>query len=407
MDPRKARLNEIGAKARAIAAKAHSERRDFTPAESAEVKALFDEAKTLAAAIKSKAADDDAIRSILGLDGVTDQRTLGFNGKERVGVAGGRASLWAKSAAERIGEAFAQTKSITPNGAITVEALSAGIARREDRALTLLDLLTIVPLEGTDVFSYRRETARTNNARSTAVGKLKPTSPYGLEKISDRVRVIAHLSELIDNSLIADVDELEAFLGDVMAFGVLEALEDMLLTGDEDTPSPADDFDGILELSGTQGQAFTTNALTTARKAVTKLEVVNLSGPFAWVMSPARWEAFELEKDDEVYVLGDPGSGATGGRTLPVDTARRRLWGHPVAINNAIDDDTAVLGDWSPSSVRVREREAVTLTWTEAVADEEGTGFETNRRVWRAEGRYGVEWRRPWAFVVAELTAGS
>jgi HK97 family phage major capsid protein len=399
MDPRRERLKAIATEARAIAAKAEADGRDFTAAESAKVKSLYDEAQKIADAIKARETDDATINELLGLSGDTGA-SFRMDGRKDGLELGGRGARWAKATAGILAERLAGTKDITPSGSITAPAMAEGIVRREDRPLTLLDLVTIVPLEGTDTFTYRRESARTVNARSVAVGTLKPTSVYGIEKISDTVKTIAHLSEMIDNTLLADVDELELFLGDVMAVGVLEALEDMLINA----VGGRDDFDGVLELSGTQAQAFTTDALTTARKAVTKLEVAHITGALAWVLSPARWEAFELEKDAETYVLGDPG---TAGRTLPVDTARRRLWGHPVVLNTELEDDTAILGDWSPSSVRVREREGVTLTWSDAVADEVGTGFETNRKVWRAEGRFGAEWRRPYAFVIADLAAGS
>jgi HK97 family phage major capsid protein len=176
-------------------------------------------------------------------------------------------------------------------------------------------------------------------------------------------------------------------------------LENQVLNGDESTTGVTDQMLGILNASpGTQ--SFATDALTSARKAVTQLEDQNLDpAGFGWVMSSTSWEGLELLTSDTPYTLSDPGR---SGSTVPVDRARRSLWGYPVTTSTVLDDDVAILGDWK-GSARVYEREGVRVDWSDAPVSGGTTAFEKNQIVFRAEGRWGLAVLRPAAFIVTEL----
>lgn len=261
-----------------------------------------------------------------------------------------------------------------------------------------------MPLEGTDSLAFLRETVRTHAASTIRPGQIKPTSTYSVEKVEDRARTIAHLSEPIDRATIMDVELLGAYLEGSLRDGVMLELEDQVLNGAGSTTGVLDDLDGILATSGVQTQPFDTDRLVTARKAVTVLEDENLDpAGFAWAMTPGEWEGFELLTSTSHFLLSDPG---TAGSSLPIDRARRTLWGYPVVTTTAMAAGSALLGDFA-GSVAIREREDVRIDWSEAVTVDGVSAFERNQVVFRAEGRWGLAVMRPSAFVEANLAAGS
>lgn len=378
------------ADARAIATKAENENRGLSSTESARVHELVGEAKAADVAVKGFDGDQ-ALRdelSILGRPG----------GGRKAGAGRPTDGRWAKAMNDYLGRIGA--KALVPSGTITVPSLSSGIVANQDRPRSILAMIPFVPLEETDSFAYLRETVRDHNASTVRPGQVKPRSVYSLEKIEDRARTIAHLTEPIDRSTLMDVALLQDYLEGALRDGVMLELEDQVLNGDGSTAGILDNLEGILETSGIQGQAWDTNRLVTARKAVTTLENENLdTGGFAWAMNPSEWEAFELLTDEAHFVLGDPG---TAGQNPPIDRARRTLWGYKVVTTTAMVDGTALLGDFG-GSVTIREREGVTITWSDAVTISGATAFERNQVLFRGEGRWGAEVSRPSAFVEVDL----
>ena len=167
---------------------------------------------------------------------------------------------------------------------------------------------------------------------------------------------------------------------------------------------------GLLNTEGILIQAFDTDPLTTTRRAITALERQNLV-PGAYVFHPAQWELFELLSSAEGrFLLGDA---RDGGRVIPIDRARRRLWGLPVALSLAMPEGTGLLADFA-GSTRRWERETVRVDWSESsynpptAYDETGSSdFERNLIRFRAEGREGFAVLRPGGVVALELASGS
>ncbi|MEX0666333.1 MAG: phage major capsid protein [Acidimicrobiia bacterium] len=398
-------IEEMKALARAKATEAHDiskaaadAGRGFTEDERKQVTGLLDEANDLRVRINRAmdAAGDAEIRAEIDTIG----RTFGGSGFASVTRRGSSAF---GDAARRAG-----LKEL-PSGGFTAPAVTPAIAPLEDRPATFLSAIGRLPVEGTDSFTYYREVIRELNAQAVPAGALKPTSDVELEKVDDTVRTIATLSTPVHRRLLADASEVGQFLDGVLFDAVVRELERLVVEGDSGIAG-LDEFDGLKTLSGTSSQEFATDILTTTRKALTALQVLRLTGPFLFLMSPAQWEEFELLKSDESFVLGD--AGGTGQR-LPVDRARQALWGTSVAITDVLDDGEAILGDFSPSSIRVRERELSNITWSEGTlmpiegdtSSATATGFETNRIVFRCESRVGIEIRRPHAFSLVDLTA--
>lgn len=292
------------------------------------------------------------------------------------------------------------TKSLVPSGSVVVPSLTAGITRYADRPRSILQLVPSTRLEGTDQYSFLRETVRTNNAAVVAVGALKPTSVYSVARVDDSVTTIAHLSEPIPRQTLADADLLRAYVEGSLREGVELELEDEILNGS----GSGAHLEGIATVSGTQTQAFSSTMIDTFRKAVTKLETshIDLSGA-AFVLAPADWEFVELSKSsDGEYLVGDQ---------TPVDRSQRRLWGVQVVTSTAVTAGGAYLVDFR-GSTQLWERESVRVDWSENTYDPDGisagvgaSDFQRNMIRFRAEGRWGFAVTRPLGVVEIDTAA--
>ena len=128
-------------------------------------------------------------------------------------------------------------------------------------------------------------------------------------------------------------------------------------------------------------------------------------------MNTATWEEYELMRSTEHFLMGD--AGGIGQRQLPVDTGRTGPMGSACrARRKPLGDGECVLGDFGPTSItRPRHQGAdVAVERQRELAipggSERGQWVGTNH-VQFAEGRYGLELRRPWAFVLVDLAPGS
>jgi HK97 family phage major capsid protein len=259
--------------------------------------------------------------------------------------------------------------------------IEQSIVQNPQAPTTFLDLIRDRrQIQGTNTFSYLKQTARTHNAAPVADAALKPTSVYTVAEIEDRVRVVAHLSEAIPERYFADHRELQRFLESEMRAGLLAALESQVANGS----GTGENMTGILNTSGTTAVAFATNTLTTARKAVTALRNLG-EQPTAWVLNPADDEAFDLLRED----------GATGGFLLDQGEA---LWRIPRVTSAKVPAGQAILADWRQARLVIRED-------NQLAADRSGDNFTHNLVQLRLEGRYGFAVLRPQAFAVVDLTA--
>jgi HK97 family phage major capsid protein len=254
------------------------------------------------------------------------------------------------------------------------------------------------PADGT-TFTYLAQTTRTVNAAPVDPGGVKPTSVFTVTRVDDTFRTIAHLSEAINRADLDDSAALRQFLESELRLGLLLEVDAQILHGDS-TGTPAG-YSGLANLSGVQDQPFVTDVLTTARKAITLVEVNGLATPSAILLHPNDWEVFELSK-------------STGGSeefhlpTAPVNRAAATIWGVAVISSVSVVQGTGWVGDFARQS-RYREREQTRVDWSEATYDagEAATDFERNLIRFRAESRGGIEWFRPAAFCSFEVSEGA
>jgi HK97 family phage major capsid protein len=367
--------------ATAICRVAEEQERDFTNEERKKVDTLLATAKQLGEEIvadreRSKSGDAAMVQAIMELTG----NMPGMRGQDVKGV-------WGAAFLKNLNMHYAGRKELLPmNGTLGVPSPIRSIAALSDvgRAESLLQFIPSEPAGVTDAVSYLREIERTHRAAPVAVGAVKPVSTYELERVDARIKTIAHLSEPVSRNWLADAPLLAQYIDGVLREGLNLEVEDQILNGD----GLGENFLGVSNTPLVQVQPFDTDPIVTARRAITRLEDLPCT-PTGFVFNPDDWETVELLPDLlGGYVMGQ------GGQGLPVDRARRRLWGLPVALSVRATPGVGILGDWTGGS-RIWPREDVRIDWSEAFLTEgfseydvtQTTGFSRNLVQFRAELR--------------------
>lgn len=291
----------------------------------------------------------------------------------------------------------------TSGGALVTNdwrGLLDGLAQFQ-RPLTIADLVTR-GTTGSDTVEYARVTGFTNNAAAvpeatsaaeidgstvTAVaGGRKPESGMTLEKVVTSVKTLAHWIPATKRAL-SDAAQIRTLIDSFLRYGLEEELEDQILTGD----ATGENFEGILEVSGLQAQAWDTDLLTTTRKARTLVRTVGRARPTAFVFHPNDNERIDLLKNNNGdFYFGGP----TSNPSAP-------LWGLPRVESEAMPEGTGMVADWRMAVLWDREEAAL------QVSDSHADFFVRNLVAILAEMRAAFGVIRPKAFVSIDLTAGS
>lgn len=393
-----------------LAEKAYAERREMTTSEKSAFDAHMEKGRGLIPQIQEAKRDEEIIQASKSLLG-----GVGAAGNHRQAGRKGWANETVKSLRGSMTDSRGTGIKALVSGTIGVpNPVESGIVTMAAAPRTILDLLRgDTPTEigdpyqsgsyntestdqlvgslfgggggGSNTFSYLRQTVRTNNAAPVADNAQKPTSIYTIEEKEDRYRVIAHLSEAIPQRFFHDDQSLADFLASELALGLEWEVEAQALMGD----GTGENLTGILSTSGIQSQAYSGDLLTTTRQALTKLQVMGMA-PSAWAVNPSDAEKFDLLREgtgDGAFLLGGPGS-----------SAAKSLWDIPRVPSIAVPVGTALLADWSQAKLRVRQDSTLHV-------DTSGPLFEHNQVKFRMEGRFGLEVKRPSAFVTVDLTA--
>jgi hypothetical protein len=371
----RARRDEVIAGAKAICEKAKAERRGLTGAEQKSIDDNIAEAKSINEALTADAKSASVMGQLdamargasVSRSTIDDGRRLSF-GK----------SMAAAVASNMLGGPDGGTKALAPSGATVVgldfdeNPLALGRV-----ATGLLDVLPVI-LHDSPHFQFLRQgiTGRTNNAAVVADGAVKPTSPLGVEMVDNMLSVVAHLSELIPRYWLTDNAALQRFVSDELGFGLRLAIEAKVVA----------DINGT---SGIQTQAFSTSALMTIRKSLTKLEAAGLVA-VSIVVHPTAWEGVELALAS---------TNAVEHMALPYDPASRRLYGVPVVVT--ISEAPAVAHVIASDAVTLdSDTGGVEVKWSEnSTAD----SFSRNQIQARCEGRFATSVWRPFGIVKAAL----
>lgn len=400
----KQQLKSVTAQASAIAELAKSEDREFSSAEQREVDAHLEAAKGLRREIERLSEDPHQVAGLKRDHNLVSLEEVAKLDRMFAGENNSNGAKWSDSFMKALPyQPASGRKDLLPtSGSVTVGTMSDQIGELADRAETIIQFMQVEPHSG-DAFAYLRETYRQHGAKPVETGGLKPTSVYELERVDDRIRTIAHLSEPISRNWLSDAPMLKRYLNGVLREGLQLELEQQILQGD----GTGENMTGMLTTAGVQVIVFSADVIETARRAITALEVLPVA-PTGWAIHPEDWETMELTTaSGGEYLLKD------GSTTLPIDRAKRQLWGLPVALTLGLDEGTAVLADWE-TAVTLFEREGTRIDWSEAFNVPAGaydakdtSGFERNLVKFRAEGRWGLAVNRPAAICEVRLEAGS
>lgn len=364
---------------------ADADGRDLTPDESTEVETLT---KTIAACdegltqVKADAAIYAQARELAD--------TVGAPGPKRTPEAGHLAltGQHVKALASKVVAAMPRdpqhAKSLVASGSqVTSTIVLPEVATQGRPALSILDVLPM-RVVAPNYIALRQTGRDFFDGSPTAAGDLKPESDVTVTAIPGRLRVVAHTSTPVDKYILSDSAVLEAWIAEEMLYGLRRGLEAQILTGDGE----GENMTGVLNTSGIQSQEFATDALTSVRKAFTKLQTQNYR-PSVVALSALTWEGIEL-------LAATPG--ATD-RAVPVDPVAQRIYGVPVVLNEGMGAGVGlVIGD---GAVVVDHDNVIETLWSDSHADL----FQRNQLICRQEGRFNVSVTQPAAVVAVETEA--
>lgn len=250
-----------------------------------------------------------------------------------------------------------------------------------DEPLAFLDLITTGNTAASYI-EYARVVSETDNAAIVPEGSLKPLS----EVVTDTADAKAYTYAdgfTVTNQTLADDGALVAFMEGRIRFHVLNKVVDTILNGTGTASTPA----GLMNITGTQSQAFSESILVTLARAIEKVQAVQAT-PQAIVLNPAdAWAIRLLQNNNGDFVAGGPFSAA------PFTP-----WGVRVVTSNRVAAGTALVGNFS--SVQFLQREALSV-----VAFNQHENFaQLNKSYVRAEMRGMQLFYAPREIVVADLT---
>ncbi|WLP91445.1 phage major capsid protein [Gordonia sp. NB41Y] len=349
---------------------------DLSDAEDTEFRSLSDQITALDERIEELAAE--ARRG----DSLTE---AGRVVRDHAGLGAG----WAARAATALRSMGGEQRAVV-SGSVDIPSLVATDVVTKPHAERLIDLVVNRQSLTGNAFEFYRQTVRTNLAAPVADGTLKPTSTFTFEPVTDRARVVAHLSEAVPLRLLDDHAEVERWLRSELQEGVLSAIESQMISG----AGTGETFTGILATTGITTQAYATDPITTLRKARTAMEIKN-EKPTAWVLHPTDAEAIDLAREEE-----DGAFLATGGYSPDSTGPSNNVFGTiPRLLSTSVPVGTALLADWN--QIRLYVREGVRIDVDTAGADL----FDKNLAKFRAETRIGIGVLRPQAFAKITLSA--
>lgn len=353
-------------------------------------------ARARADELAAKAVDDLSAREIDELRGLNDRLEEFAKLQPHPGHPAPRGSRTRRSDGASFGRLDGLGASFVQKMGAAIDGTSGGASLPDtfydprinllpQRSLFVRSLIPTTTVPSGDRVTYIRQTVLTNNAAPVAADATKPTSVITAEKVEAPIRVIAHVSEAIDTSILKDFEQLAAFIDGQLRLGVLLAEEQQILNGD----GVGVNLTGILNAPGLQTQAKGADPTPDAvLKAITRVRA-QFAEPTAAVFHPNDWQDVSmLRTADGQYIWGSPS-----------DATRPSIWGLPVVVSPLIAEGTALVGDFA-NAAEVYEREGARVEFASAgLSDAAGTDlFLRNELRFRGESRIGLAVIRPASF---------
>jgi len=262
------------------------------------------------------------------------------------------------------------------------------------RPLTVRDVVTVLPVS-TDTIEYVKENSRVSAAapvaEATALTGTSGTKPEGgltFTVVTDTVKTLAEWIPATKR-ILQDAPLLRAYIDEYLSYDLALELEDQMITGN----NTGENFNGILNQAGlTQGAVANENNFDLVRRAKTKVRLVARTNPNAVLMNPNDAQNMDIAKSGSASAPYQYwGAGPFGQGNGP-----QSLWGIPVVESEAVNADTAVVGDFTRAVLY--DRESTTISVGTANDD-----FIRNIVRILAEMRAGFGVIRPSSFCVVTL----
>lgn len=265
----------------------------------------------------------------------------------------------------------------TGNGWAPQATRSGRLVEAPIRPIQILDLIPSGGIEDSS-HVYMEETLRTESAAERAEGGAYAEDAYELVERTSQVRSIGTSLPVTDEQL-EDVAQVRAYIDNRLTASTRRRLDGQVLNGNGTPPN----LRGVLQVVGIQTQAKGSDPTFDAiHKAMTKIRVVGRASPNAMVLHPYDWEAIRLTRTaDGIYIMGNPAEAGT-----------MMLFGLPVALSDAIAENTGVVGDFAGHSFLFNRR------GVQVEVGYVGNQFGEGKRTMRATLRAAFVVYRPSAF---------
>ncbi len=210
-------------------------------------------------------------------------------------------------------------------------------------------------------------------------GGYKPEGSLAFLKNSVNVETIAVWLPITRRAL-ADSGQLRAIINQELKAALGEALDAQIMLGSGTPPA----FTGVANTANVLTQAFATDLLTTARKALTQLSQNNEPAT-AFVLDPLDWETAQLA----LFAAA------------PYLPQTNKLWGVPVVEYSGMTTKTGYVANWKKATLWDRQQVVI------SISDSHADFFTRNLLAVLAELRAAFAITKPKAFVeIATQAAG-
>jgi hypothetical protein len=252
--------------------------------------------------------------------------------------------------------------------------MEADIVPFASRPVQLLDFFPFYATQE-DSIVYRRQTARTNNAKTKLEGQALEASTFTTEIATEAIRVIGHAmditeQEFADDSAIAMLMQME------LPMMVRQEFDRQLAVG----AGTGSELAGLQDLAGAQTLAAGANPkVSVIRKAIKQVRITGRANPNLIIMHPDDWEkVVEDQASDGQFLIN-----------ILQDQVAPRIAGLRVVECDAITAGKPMVVDTSFFPIALRQDVTVDFT------NSDGEKFAQLIRTARAYVRAGIKHRRP------------
>jgi len=388
-----------------------SAERDLTDDELIEVKNLNDEIPALRTQVeetdaKAKAIEDGkALLKRLGEAGkrIDDRGEVDEQPAKSLGEHFVKSPAYAKAKDSKGGRYGVSAPEFIPSKAAGDPTVSTDLTRPEYGPVVQLPLRrpTVAQLlsQGTltnSSLTYYVQQAMAGDFDQVAENAQKPGMTFSFEPTTSALHKIAGWYKISDEAL-EDSEYVVSVINNQLLVRLALAEEDALLNS-----TGAGKLTGILQTSGiqTEAAASDTDQLPALLRALTKVQTGAEIVADGIVINPVDYQNLRLQQDaNQQFYGGGPFTGAYGNGGLP---GQPDIWSYRTVVTQAIAQGTALVGNFQVGAQLFRKG-GVRVDSTNS----DGTDFQYNRTMVRAEERVLLAVYQPLAFVSVDLTSGS